>query len=176
MPTPVLIALIIIGAFVVLIAAAVLTIRHAAPMLVRTAIGRLVLSKIAKLGMRAARKKAEREGTTTDATGARLSDAEIMLREHGGEQARQMEAMMAALAPAERARVRRTMDNLDLGAMAGAMDEGPDGEGLDIGREAKRALERLSVAPTGPGGARTLTPAQAKAKQKARAARKRKRR
>lgn len=175
MPTPLLITLIAFAALVAVAVAAILAVRFAAPVIVKTSIGRRVLGKLAKFGMNAARKRAEREGTTTDATGARLSDAEIMLRDHGGEEARQMESMMAKLPPAQRAQARRMMDKVDIADVASQLDSDSD-EGLSMGREAKRALERIADNPIATSGARALTTAQKKAKEKARAARKRSKR
>lgn len=172
MSTPLLIILIVVASVVVLALAAILMFRFAAPLLVKTSIGRRILGRLAKVGMRAARRKAEREGTLTDASGARLSDAELMLRESGSDEARQLEAMMAKMPAAQRAQMRRMMDNIDLGEMAGNIDTDGDG-GIVLNREAKRTLERMGGTPVGVATGRTLTPAQRKAKQKQRAARKR---
>ncbi|WP_217924768.1 hypothetical protein [Miltoncostaea oceani] len=153
---------------IVVTALTVLAIRFSTPLLLKHPLGRRMLAAITRLAMKMQRRQAQKAGTDTDEFGMRRSDMEISLDQQGGEEAEKMRATINRLPPAQRAQVRRMMDDVDVVDALGEVDV----EALGLGRSEKRAAARV-VDGGAVSATRTLTPAQRKAKEKARAARKR---
>lgn len=105
---------------------------------------RWVMARMTAAGMKAARRKAERDGVIP--TGRPVSDLEVALAVSDTDEARHARAMLARLSPAQRNELSRRTMGTD--GLAGLMSDGSAAEAEALGRANRRRVAG-TAAPTG---------------------------
>jgi hypothetical protein len=125
---------------------------------------RFLMAKMTKIGMRAARKRAERDGTIPK--GRPVSDLELALAVSDTEEARQARAMLARLSPRQRNELSRRTMGAD--GLSGLLAEGAAAEGgaESLGRTGRRQTAGVA-ASSGRESARAAQRRKAVAKRRA---------